>query len=426
MVHSITLTTIISFISALLIGLIVGFERTSRSIREEEIKGAGIRTFALVSVIGFLLTFVFRNEGTLLIITVLIFSLLFITLPVLRRPKGSAGLTTSSALMLIFLVGMLFGLGRPVLGGISGFFLLVLTSSKRILHSFAEVLSKKDLWSAIRFLVVAMILVPIAYSIGPIHPVIGPGRVFDPLQALMMVLFVSTISFLSYLVMKIYGARRGLQISAFIGGLVSSAAATASVSEKSKKIREGLNSSVISILLSNTSMFIKDYIIIFTVGGYVIAKRFLLPMSLFLFITGVFLFYSMRKIGDKNSDLSTSEIDLGTPFALKPATKFAILFSLIWVSSYLLQNYVGGSGVYIVAIGGLISTTSVSASISSLYVAGEIGGLTALSTVLFAFGLGSISKILIARAYDKRLAKNISLPMLVLATTSFILVLLLN
>jgi len=417
---------IISFLLALLIGLVVGLERTGRSVKEDEVKGAGIRTFALVSVVGFLITFVFKNEIELLLINVLIFSLLFISLPILRRPKSSAGLTTSSGLMLIFLIGMILGMGRPVLGGISGLFLLALTSSKRILHSFAEVLSKKDLWSAVRFLIVAMILVPITYTLGPIHPLVGPGRIFDPLQALMMVLFVSSISFLSYVVMKIYGAKKGLQISAFVGGLVSSAAATASISEKSKKISEGLNSSVISILLSNTSMFIKDYVIIFTVAGYGLAREFTLPIVLFLILTAVFLLFSRRDKKEDSDDLDHFEVDLGTPFALKPAAKFAFLFSLIWVSSYLLQNHVGGTGVYVVSIGGLISTTSVSASISSLYIAGEIDTLTALSTMLLAFGLGSISKILIARTYSRKLAKYVSLPMLVLGTTSFILVFLLN
>ncbi len=417
---------IISFLLALLIGLIVGLERTSRSVKEDEVKGAGMRTFALVSVVGFLITFVFKNEVGLLMINVLIFSLLFISLPILRRPKSSAGLTTSSGLMLIFLIGMIFGIRRPVVGGVSGLFLLALTSSKRILHSFAEVLSKNELLSAVRFLIVAMILVPITYTIGPIHPLIGPGRVFDPLQALMMVLFVSSISFLSYVIMNFYGAKKGLQISAFIGGLVSSAAATASISEKSRRITEGLNSSVISILLSNTSMFIKDYVIILTVAGSALAGEFILPIGLFLLITAVFLLFYRRDKKEDSKDLDHFEVDLGTPFALKPAAKFAVLFSMIWVSSYLLQNHVGGTGVYMVSIGGLISTTSVSASISSLYIAGEIGALTALSTMLLAFGLGSISKVLIAKAYNRKLAKYVSLPMLVLGTTSFILVLLLN
>jgi len=426
MLIPLTMIDIISFLLALLIGLVVGLERTSQSVKDEEVKGAGIRTFALVSLVGFLITFVFKNQVELLLINVLIFSFLFISLPILRRPLGSAGLTTSSGLMLIFLIGMIFGMGRPVIGGISGLFLLILTSSKRILHNFAEVLSKKDLWSAVRFLIVAMILVPITYTLGPMHPLIGPGRVFDPLQALMMVLFVSSISFMSYVVMKVYGAKKGLQISAFIGGLVSSAAATASISEKSRKITEGLNSSVVSILLSNTSMFIKDYIIILTIAGYGLAREFILPIGLFMILTVFFLLFSKREKKEDSKDLADFEVDLGTPFALKPAAKFAVLFSLIWVSSYLLQNHVGGTGVYVVSIGGLISTTSVSASISSLYLAGEISSLTALSTMLLAFGLGSISKILIARAYNKKLAKFVSLPMLVLGTTSFILVLLLN
>jgi len=423
---SLTPVDIISFLLALLVGLIVGSERTSRATKEKEIKGAGIRTFTLVSVLGFLMTFVFKGEELLLFLNVILFSLLFISLPILRRPKGSTGLTTSSALMLIFLTGMVFGLGHLLVGIITGSFVLVLTYSKRILHSFAKLLSKKDLWSAVRFLVVAMILLPITYTLGPLHPLVGPGRVFDPLQAVLMVIFVSSISFLSYVVMKLFGAKRGLQISAFIGGLVSSAAATASISGKSKKITKELNSSKIAILLSNASMFIKDYIIIFTIGGITLAGDFLFPIILFLTITGVFLLYFMKKRDPTQRKLSSLEIDLGTPFALMPAAKFAVIFSIIWISSYLLQNYVGGAGVYMVSIGGLISTTSVTASISSLYIAGEISALTTLSTMLLAFGLGSISKILIVRAYNKNLAKEILLPMLTLGTTSFILVLLLN
>ncbi|MBS3781456.1 MAG: MgtC/SapB family protein [Candidatus Thermoplasmatota archaeon] len=422
----ISLTHIISFLSAVLIGLITGLERTSRASKEDEIKGAGIRTFALVSMVGFLVTFVFKNEVELLLITVLIFSFLFISLPILRRIKGSTGLTTSNALLLVFLIGMIFGLGRPILGVVSGISLLILTSSKSILHNFADVLSKKDLMSAVRFLIVAIILVPIIYALGPIHPLIGPGRVFDPLQALMMVLFVSSISFLSYVVMKVLGPGKGLQISGFIGGLVSSAAATASISEKCENITGELNSPGVSILLANTSMFIKDYVIIFTVAGYVLARDFFLPIILLLFVTGTFILFFRKKRDLMSTNSDSLEIDLGTPFALMPAVKFAILFSLIWVSSYLLQNYLGGTGVYMVSIGGLISTTSVSASISSLYIAGEIGALTALSTMLLAFGLGSISKVLIVRAYNKRLAEKVTFPMLALGTISFILVLLLN
>ncbi len=417
---------ILSLLLATLIGLLSGMERSYRSYKEGEIKGAGIRTFTLVSLTGYLLVFTFQNEPVSLSILVIIFSFLFISLPVIRSLRNSVGLTTPVALVMIFLIGMIFGLGYPLLGTLSGLVLISLTSSKRILHHFAEFLSEGDLMSAVRFLVVAVIILPIAYTIGPIHPLIGPGRVFDPLQAVMMVIFVSTISFASYVIMKIFGAGKGLKISAFIGGLVSSAAATASVSEKFQNMKEKGTDSLISVILANTSMFIKDYVIIITVGGIILARHFLLPIAFLISVTVVFLIYNMRKNERDIGEGKNLELDLGTPFALKPAIKFAVVFSLIWVSSYFLQNYAGDIGIYMISFGGLVSTTSVSASISSLYMAGEISAVTGVSTMLLAFALGSLSKVLIVRAYSPRLAKRTLIPMVVLSTASFILVVLMN
>ncbi|MFP4000810.1 MAG: MgtC/SapB family protein [Thermoplasmata archaeon] len=423
MLHQISTLDLLSFMLALSIGTIVGVERSLRSAKEDELKGAGIRTFALVCILGFFLVRFFKEEELMLFSAVFVFSALFLSIPFLRTKKGTAGLTTSTALIGIFLTGMIFGYHRPVLGVVTGLLLLAVTSSKKVLHRFADILSIEELMSAVRFLIVAGILVPITYSLGPIHPLIGPGRVFDPLQGLMMVLFVSGISFFSYIIMKLYEASKGLQISAFIGGFVSSAAATASASQKCEKIEGGIISSVKSIFLSNVSMFIKDYIVIAAVGGLALAVDFVLPLGLLLIINCLFIVFLKK---EKSRDEETGTISLGTPFALKPAVKFAILFTLIWVLSYYLQTYLGDYGIYMVSVGGLVSTTSVSASISSLYLSGDINALTSLSTMLLAFAFGSFSKVLIACTYSRDLSRKLLIPMLILSTTSFILVFLLN
>ena len=419
----ISFVTFISFLLALFVGFLVGTERKVRATKEDRIKGAGVRSFALVSLIGFLLVRVFEGEELLISISVILFATLSLMMSLFRAKEGSRGLTTSGALLVTFLTGMIFGMEQVFFGLVSGAFLLMLLFSKRLLHGFAEILSKGDLISAVRFLIVAGILLPITYTIGPIHPLIGPGRVFDPLQGLTMVIFVSLISFLSFLAMKILGAGKGIQISSFIGGLVSSAAATASLSERSKSI-ELKYAPAVGIHLSNISMFIKDFVIILVVGGVSLARLFTIPLSALILLTVVMIFLYRKKL--EGSVIREGKLDLGTPFALTPAVKFGALFTFIWVSSYFLQNYLGEYGVYMVSLGGLISTTSVSASISSLYLTGEIGGLTALSTMLLAFGFGSISKVFIARAYDKELADKIMFSMMILTTISFILVVLLN
>lgn len=412
----------ISFGIALIIGIAVGIERSYRASKEEEMKGAGIRTFALSSILGFLMVSLFKNQVWTLTFILGIFSFLFILIPIFRKKEESLGLTTSVSILVVLLTGMVASLGYPLYSLIIGSFVLILNSSKKILHRFVKILSYDDLISAVRFLIVAVILIPILYTLDPIHPVIGRGKVFDPFQALMMVLFVSSISFLSYLSMKKFGSKKGLKVSAFIGGFVSSAAATASVSEKCEKLSSGIIDSAKGIYLSNISMFIKDFVILLTVGGVSLAYDLTLPLGLLLIMNLSFVFKSKKEKDQKKE----GKLDLGSPFAIIPAVKFAFLFSLIWVSSYLLQNYVGGFGVYLVSLGGLLSTTSVSASVSSLYATGDVGALTAISTLLLAFGFGSISKVLIARTYQKNLSRNILFPMFLLTTTSFILVVLLN
>lgn len=408
---------LLSFILALLIGLIVGLERSFRANIERSIKEAGIRTFTLASVFGFFSAFIFKGSGYELLVILTLFSFIFLFTALLRSFEDKPGMTTSLALLLVFLTGVLLGLEYPLEGIIVGLGTWGLLWTKRILHHFADLLSDEELSSGIRFLTVGAILLPIAYTIGPIHPLIGPGRIFDPMQALMMVLFVSSISFTSYLVIKFFGADRGMKISAFTGGLVSSAAATASISEKCKTTPELERTSTVGILLTNSSMFMKDYIIIFTAGGVVLAGNFAFPLGALLGLT-VLLFFYIRKYGMKNKAIESIDLELDSPFALKPAVKFALLFSLIWSSTYLLQNQFGGLSVYIVSIGGLVSTTSVSAYIASMYASGQISSPTAVSTILLAFGFSSISKILIARAYFEDLSKKIALPMILTSALS--------
>ncbi|MFP3872411.1 MAG: MgtC/SapB family protein [Candidatus Aenigmatarchaeota archaeon] len=420
----VTLIFALSFLLALLIGMMVGLERSYRAKEEKTPKGAGVRTFSLVSLAGFIFSEIFRLEPLLFIFMIAVFSFISMGLSLIRTSKGEPGLTTPVTFLIVFFAGAIVGLGYPLTALFVGLVTLALLSSKRILHHFAGLLSQQELESALRFLAVALILFPIIYTLGPLHPLVGPGRVFDPVKGVLMILFVSSISFSSYLVIKFFGASKGMSISAFIGGLVSSAAATASMSEKCRKNPLLEEVSTVSILLTNTSMFIKDYVIIITMGGLVLAADFTLPMIILLGLTVLLSFYWLKtKVG---GEPKTLELDLDSPFALKPAFKFALIFSLIWASTYLLQDQFGGIGVYVVSIGGLVSTTSVSASLASMYASGEISSLTTLSTVLLAFALSTISKIFIARSYSEKLAKNVAGPMLLSTLVTLTMVVILN
>ncbi|MFW5928684.1 MAG: MgtC/SapB family protein [Thermoplasmatota archaeon] len=406
---------IFTFILALVLGLLIGAEREFHARDKRVPVIAGIRTFPLVSILGFFISFNFDKDNILYFAGIgILFCVLLFTL-IIKKKSEYPGLTTSVSLILIFLIGIAVGLGYLVESIMIGFTVFTLNYSKKRLHYFADILSKEELMSALRFLSVIAIFIPLAYTIGSVHPLIGPGRVFDTVKFLLMIVFVSTISFISYLITKIIGTSKGLKIIAFVGGFVSSAASTASMSEKLKKNPNMLNTIFGSILITNTSMVLKSLIILMVMAGTSLAFPFLWPVFVFISVTLVFVLY--RK-GEYMKE--THKIYLGTPFAIIPAAKFASLYILISVFTYFAKTYLGPIGIYATSIGGVVSTTSVTASMASMYTAGEISGNIALTTLLLSVLFGTVSKILIVRTFDKNLAKKIILPFSLISIIIFI------
>ncbi|MFW5898390.1 MAG: MgtC/SapB family protein [Candidatus Saliniplasma sp.] len=407
----------ISSLAALLIGLLLGIQREFQAYKTHRKAFSGVRTFSLVSIFGFTAVRLFGEQPGRVVFLVTIFIFIFISIPVLKQKVSKPGMTTSVALVLVMILGMLVGYGLILESLVISLLVFILLASKERMHRFASILTKEELSSAVRFIAVAIVLLPITYSIGTIHPLIGPGKLFDTVKTVLMIIFVSSMSFTSFIVIKLAGPEKGMKISTFLGGFVNSAASTASISQKSRKNPSILSISLVSVLLTNTSMILKDLILILVLTGGVIFNVIIVPVTILLLVS--FTVISLFNEGKSHS--GHFDIELGSPFAIIPAAKFALIFTSISISAFLLRSYIGFYGVYAVAIGGLVSTTSVTASLAVLYMGGEISSLTAVITMTLALALGSISKISIIRIYDRRLMRKAGLPLAIVAATAFLL-----
>ncbi|MFW5928087.1 MAG: MgtC/SapB family protein [Thermoplasmatota archaeon] len=397
---------IFTFLIALLLGLLIGVEREHHTKSKRVPSIAGIRTFPLISIMGFFISYNFDTTYLVYFSSVgIIFCVFFSTL-FIKQKIEDPGMTTSVSLILIFLIGLAVGMGYLIESLVVGLAIFSLNYSKRRLHYFADILSQEELMSALRFLSVIAIFIPLAYTVGTVHPLIGPGKVFDTVKFLLMIVFVSTISFVSYLVTKVIGTSKGLKISAFFGGFVSSAASTASMAGKLKEDTGMFNTVFGSIIITNISMFLKSLIILFAVAELNLSLNFLWPVIIIILIS---LFFVFKSGGEKEN--RGYNIELGTPFAIIPAAKFATFYLFITVFTYFAKIYLGSLGIYASAIGGFVSTTSVTASMGSMYTAGEISKSVALTTLLLSVLFGTVSKMLIVRTYDKKLTKKLLFPM---------------
>lgn len=397
-------------LTALMIGLLIGVERELKAKKEEESAVSGIRTFSLVGVIGFFFTYLLLDTPFLLMIGIGSLIVIILSIPLIKEKMAAPGLTSATALVVVLLCGSLAGLKLPLLAVFCGVTTYGILDIKEQTHRFVGLLSEEDIMSGLRFLMVAFILIPLAYTIGEVHPLVGPGNVFDPVKTLLMIVFVSSISFVSYILIRFVGASKGLELSAFLGGFVSSAASTASLSQKSCEDPSLRDVSVIGIIAANSSMFLKDMIIVTAIGGLMVFKVIGLPLILLFSLGLVLIFFPSKKTVEGEID-----VDVKTPFAIIPAAKFGLLFILISALSYFSKSFFGSYGLYAAALGGLVSTTSVAASLGSLFLAGEISSFETLSVMMLTLVFGSVSKIAIAWSYDRELGKRVSVYLTVIA-----------
>ncbi len=369
---------------AALIGILIGIEREHRRARNIDLI-AGVRSFTISCISGMIVSYLAQiiHLGILLISLgfFAIISILFIYIKnvTLKQP----GITGPIALYCTFLLGVLIAYDFYLIAIVVAVLLTLLLAEKPLLHSFAANLTDDEILSAVRFLAVVFILYPLT-----------PNKLYfdiiNPRWVLLIVIIVATISFISFVVMKRMG-NGGITIIGMLGGLINSEATTGALSAMAKKREELVESSHVGIILSNATMLIRNLVIAFIVDPTGRVVLLMAPPQ--LLITA---FTVATVIRTKTNPMSES-IHLQSPFALSSAIKFAIGFAGLSIASKFANMWAGVAGVYAIAIGGLISSAVVTASVTLLAVNGFIPATTAAFTGVMASIISTGNKIILVR-----------------------------
>jgi len=216
------------------LGMLVGLER------EWSNKDMGVRTFAIVSLLGMLASLV----GEPFVIGGLVGVLLLVAGANTRSLliDRSLEMTTSAALMAVYMLGVLVGLGHiftPVAGAI---IVTMLLAWKTELNRFAGGLLPSEIRSAI-------LLGLIGFVIYPILPdrYIDPWHLFNPADAWLSVIAIAGIGFVNYVLLRIYSTR-GFYLGAVFGGLVNSSATVAEISTRLRGAQMASRATVLCLL----------------------------------------------------------------------------------------------------------------------------------------------------------------------------------
>lgn len=380
------LFTILQGLGAVIfIGLLIGLQREHSRSKDQKIF-AGIRTFPLIGILGFITSLTASFTTELVYVAVLLgFSGLLVSAYLTSAKDGRLGGTSEISAFLVFILGTMVYYGYILLPAIIAIVITMFLSLKIQLHTFVGKVSGDDIFATLKLAIISIIVLPLL-----------PDRTFGPLDVLnprliwYMVIFISGISFIGYLFIKLLGKDRGIILTGLFGGLVSSTAVTFSLSKKSKLFPLLSYNFAIGIVLASTMMFIRVFIILLVLNAALVSNLWI-PLIIFS-LAGYIVSRIMYKKESKNE---LTDIEISNPFELKSAFIFGLLFAIVIFGAKAAQVYLGDQGIYAAsALAGLTSVDAIVLSISRLS-ADNLVFLVAEKAIIIALITNTIVKILI-------------------------------
>jgi uncharacterized membrane protein (DUF4010 family) len=403
---------------SLLLGSLVGIEREKDHHEGVKQHQFGIRTMSLTAMLGYLSYSLFSDNAALFSVITAGFLLLVIaSYWKTAVSKAHTGLTTEMAAVFVYLVGVLMGMGHMMIASTTTLLVLLLLFFKEHLHDFANGVSKQEIYAGFKFFAIAFIILPLLPN-----EVMGPLDVLNPYSIWFVVVLISSISLLSYTAIKWLGPRNGIGFGGFLGGLVSSTAVSMSFSDLSKKNKKVVNPFVFGVIIASTAMFFRVLIEVFALNKALL-EQLIIPMGA-MGVAGliVCLVLWISTMNDKKTKFGEKDLHLKSPFQLKPAIQFGLLFAvLLVVSKYASQTF-GDQGLYVTAfLSGVMDVDAITVSMANLHKAGDISTNSASIAVTIAAMTNTLSKGLIVLFFgSKRVGRRVLFAMSVILTVGLL------
>jgi len=350
------------FVIALALGFVVGLQRENASNPEHSSFLGGVRTFPVVSLLGCLFAYLGSLMGSVAPFSVgfAVVGLVLAAGQLASAKEGRVGMTTGMALLLIYAVGGVCWHGQLILATAIAVMLTILLTMKVELHAFAHKLTQNDMLASLKFAVISAIILPLLpdQSYGP-----AAFQIFNPFKIWMLVVFISAISFLGYVLVKLVGANRGIGLTGLLGGLASSTALTISFTNRSRE-NEALSSTLATgIVVAWTVMYMRVLAIVYVISPQ-LGSAMVLPMLVPVVPGLVWCIWLWRRDINLKQQLAPN---FSNPFELIPAIKFVGILVLVLLASKGARLEFGNSGLLVSSfVAGLADVDAIAISVCQM------------------------------------------------------------
>lgn len=376
---------------ALGLGLLVGLqrERTDSAV-------AGIRTFALITLLGAVVAYLGKAYGGWVVAVGLLASAVLVVsgnLVRLQSNEAEPGQTTEFTALLMYGVGALVVIGPLPLAVVLAGVIAVLLHLREPLHQLVERIGEDDFKAIMQFVLIALVILPVL----PDRPM-GPYDVLNPYQIWWMVVLIVGLSLAGYVAYKLFGARAGAVLGGVLGGIISSTATTVSYARRSKEEPNTARLAALVVMLASTVVYGRVLVEIGAVAPRsfrVIAPPVFALLGLGIALSAVMWFWGRGK--EENLP------EQGNPAELKSALAFGALYALVLLAVAFARDRFGTAGLYTVAgLSGLTDMDAITLSTSRLVEGGGLDPGTGWRAIVLASMSNLVFKAGIVAALGSR------------------------
>lgn len=209
-----------------------------------------------------------------------------------------------------------------------GITLTIMLAYKTQIAPLIDRIGKQEITHTLKFGVIALIILPLLpdtkYALSDMlvflpHTAFTDTAFFNPYSIWFFVVVMSGVSYVGYILSRIFGSSKGIIFSGAIGGMVSSTAVTSAMAQKSTEKDHYLYPTTIATITACTIMLVRVIGIVMVFNPYLLGTL-LVPIVIMIGLSVLSLAWLWKR-SKTHATLTTEAHE--SPFQIGPALKFA-------------------------------------------------------------------------------------------------------
>jgi uncharacterized membrane protein (DUF4010 family) len=376
---------------ALAIGFLVGVERGWKQRHaEDESRVAGIRTYALIGLLGGVAGLLGRALDPIAFAAIVaVFGLGWIAYKLWETwIDGDISMTGVAAGLLVLALGAYAAVGDMQIAAAAGVAVVAILAFKEAAHNWVRELKWEEIRSALFILAATFIALPLLPDRA-----LDPYGAFNPRSIWLLTIVIACASFAGYVAVRALGPQAGLYVAAGAGAIVSSTVVTLELARRVKAGEAQAAQAAGAASLANFVMFARIGVLIAVFATPALARSAPAIAAACAVAAAAFAIAALRF---RHGESGSAPNKLRSPLNVRSVLQFALILALITAAARIAAHFHGNAGLVVfAATAGLADVDAVALAVGGLAREG-LDAVTASEAILLAAAVNTFSKMTIA------------------------------